>query len=126
MNPGQLTTAGHANTASEISQPGDTVLAEGDRRLAAARETFPDWGISPVIGGYLAVPKGTPLIRSATVDGIVAQLRRISEVQASELETSLELIIYLLQHRTGLDESLMHSLDMARVIILRRLEDQQR
>jgi hypothetical protein len=106
------------STVSEISQPGDTELAEGDRRLAAARKAFPQWDICPVIGGYLAVPTGTPLIRSATTDGIVAQIR-----QASELDFSLAAVIYLLQHHTHLDDALLHLLDMARVAILREMEN---
>jgi hypothetical protein len=105
------------STASEISQPGDTVLAEGDRRLTAARQAFPTWDVSPTIGGYLAVPTGTTLIRSATVDGIVAQLRR-----TSDLDISLAAVIHLLQHHRHLDDALYHLLDMARVGILREME----
>jgi hypothetical protein len=106
------------STVREISQPGDTVLAEGDQRLAAARKAFPGWEISPTIGGYLAVPTGTTLIRSATVDGIVAQLRR-----TSELDVSLAAVIHLLQHHRHLDDALYHLLDMARVAILQEMEN---
>jgi hypothetical protein len=104
-------------TVSEIDQPGDTVLAEGDRQLAAAKQAFPGWDIRPVIGGYLAVPTGTTLIRSATVDGTVAQLRR-----TSDLDISLAAVIHLLQHHRHLDNALYHLLDMTRVAILREME----
>ncbi len=56
-----------------------SVLAGGDGRLAAAREAFPEWDIHPVFGGYLAVPKGTPVIQSIDVDGIAEKLRRAAE-----------------------------------------------
>jgi hypothetical protein len=67
---------------------------------------------------YLAVPTGTTLIRSATVDGIVAQLR-----QTSELDVSLAAVIHLLQHHRHLDDALYHLLDMARVAILQEMEN---
>jgi hypothetical protein len=51
-------------------------LGEGDGRLKAAREAFPEWDIYPVFGGYLAVPKGTPVIQSIDTDGIVEKIRR--------------------------------------------------
>jgi hypothetical protein len=100
-----------------VSTVSDTALAEGDRRLAAAREAFPGWDIRPVIGGYLAVPTGTTIIRSATTDGIVVQLRR-----TSELDISLAAVIHLLQHHRHLDDALLHLLDMARVAILREMD----
>jgi hypothetical protein len=118
MNPGQLATAEFSNAVSETNQPGDAELAEGDRRLSAARQAFPGWDICPVIGGYLAVPTGTTLIRASTIDGTVAQLRR-----TSELGISLAAIIHLLQHHRHLDDALLHLLDMARVAILREMEE---
>jgi hypothetical protein len=53
-----------------------SVLAAEDTRLLAARDAYPDWDIYRVFGGYLAVPKGTPVIQSIDVDGIVEKIRR--------------------------------------------------
>jgi hypothetical protein len=53
-----------------------SVLAEGDKRLTAAREAFPEWDIYPVFGGYLAVPKGAPVIQGIDVDSVVGKIRR--------------------------------------------------
>jgi hypothetical protein len=47
-----------------------------DRRLQAAREAFPEWDIIRVFGGYLAVPKGTPVVQSIDLDGISEKIRR--------------------------------------------------
>jgi hypothetical protein len=52
-----------------------SILDESDTRLLAAREAFPDWDIFHVFGGYMAVPKGAPVIQSTDVDGIVAKIR---------------------------------------------------
>ena len=46
-----------------------------DRRLQAAREAFPEWDITAVFGGYLAVPKGTPVIQGMFLDGIAEKIR---------------------------------------------------
>ncbi len=51
-------------------------LDQYDSRLLAAREAFPEWDIYHVFGGYLAVPKGTPIIQSIDTDGIVEKIRR--------------------------------------------------
>lgn len=45
------------------------------RRLEAVREAFPEWDITPVFGGYLAVPKGTPVVQSMFLDGIAEKIR---------------------------------------------------
>jgi len=45
-----------------------------DRQLKSAQETFPDWEIRPLFGGYVAVPKGTPVITSVDVDGMVMKI----------------------------------------------------
>ena len=55
-----------------------SVLDEGDTRLLAAREAIPEWDIHRVFGGYLAVPKGTPVVQSIDTDGIVEKIRRSS------------------------------------------------
>lgn len=49
--------------------------ASTERWLAAAREAFPDWDFHAVFGGWEAVPKGTPVVRSVDLDGLVAKLR---------------------------------------------------
>lgn len=46
-----------------------------DRLLSAARDSFPDWEIMEALGGYVAVPKDTPLLQAITLDGLVARLR---------------------------------------------------
>jgi hypothetical protein len=50
-----------------------------DSRLAAAKEAYPGWDIRRVFGGYLAVPKDTPVIQSIDVDGIVEKIKRRTE-----------------------------------------------
>jgi hypothetical protein len=47
-----------------------------DRQLQAAREAFPEWDITPVFGGYLAVPRGTPVVQGMFVEAIVEKIRR--------------------------------------------------
>ena len=49
-----------------------------DAPLRAAREACLGWDIMRVFGGYLAVPKGTPVIQSIDTDGIVEKIRRSS------------------------------------------------
>jgi hypothetical protein len=50
--------------------------AERERYLKAAQEAFPDWDFHPVFAGWEAVPKGTPVIRSMDLDGIIEKLRQ--------------------------------------------------
>jgi hypothetical protein len=45
------------------------------RALEAAQETFPDQDIQEIMGGWLSVPKGTPVVQSTTLDGLVRKLR---------------------------------------------------
>jgi hypothetical protein len=47
-----------------------------DRRLEAAREAFPEWDMTAVFGGFLAVPKGTPVIQGMFLDVIVEKIRQ--------------------------------------------------
>jgi hypothetical protein len=54
-----------------------STLDQYDSRLLAAREAFPEWDIYRVFGGYLAVPKGTPVVQSIDTDGIVEKIRRM-------------------------------------------------
>jgi hypothetical protein len=58
--------------APDESHPHETAH---DRRLQAAREAYPDWDITAVFGGFLAVPKGTPVLQSMFVDGLVEKIR---------------------------------------------------
>jgi hypothetical protein len=44
--------------------------------LEQARREFPDWDIRPAFPGWEAVPKGTPVIRSADLEGVLEKLRR--------------------------------------------------
>jgi len=46
-----------------------------DHSLLAAREEFPSWDVHEVLGGYIAVPAGTPVIRGMFVSSIVEKLR---------------------------------------------------
>jgi hypothetical protein len=48
---------------------------ERERRLRAAQAAFPAWDFHEVFAGWEAVPKGTPVVRSVDLDGIVAKLR---------------------------------------------------
>jgi hypothetical protein len=48
-----------------------------EREAAAAiAEEFPDWEWSTMNGPFRAVPKGTPVIDSHTLPGILAKLRK--------------------------------------------------
>lgn len=58
------------------TDPGNA-LAEGDRKLTAAREAHPDWEIHAIFAGYLAYPKGTVVLMSSDVDGIVEKIRAL-------------------------------------------------
>ena len=59
--------------------PAHGSLTEGDKRIdARLREMeaeFPGWDFHPVFGGWEAVPSGTPVIRSADLDGLAEKLR---------------------------------------------------
>ncbi len=47
--------------------------------LEAMREEFREWDIHEVPFGYLAVPAGTPVVRSSTPGGLSVKLRRLAE-----------------------------------------------
>jgi hypothetical protein len=47
--------------------------------LNAARETFSDWDIYEVFGGYLAVPKGTPLVQGMYLATVADKLRAMQD-----------------------------------------------
>jgi hypothetical protein len=49
---------------------------EDDARLNAARDSFPGWEITDTFGGYMAVPKGTAVVRATDLDGLVLKLRQ--------------------------------------------------
>jgi hypothetical protein len=44
--------------------------------LEAARREFPDWDFDPVLGGWLAVPAGMPVVMSLDLDGVAEKLRQ--------------------------------------------------
>jgi hypothetical protein len=46
-----------------------------DPQLEAARAEFPDWEITRQWSGYEAAPKGTPVLRSMFLDGLMEKLR---------------------------------------------------
>jgi hypothetical protein len=55
----------------------------GDERMRLEREAaaaiakeFPDWEWSAMSGTFRAVPKGTPVIDSRTLPGLLAKLRK--------------------------------------------------
>lgn len=54
-------------------------LDDVDKRLVAARETFPDHDIYRVPWGYLAAPGGTDLYSAVDIDALVEKLRRRGE-----------------------------------------------
>jgi hypothetical protein len=62
----------------------DSVMAESDARLRAAREALPEWDIYRVFGGYLAVPKGAPVVQSMDADGIVEKVQKLPRTDTSE------------------------------------------
>jgi hypothetical protein len=47
-----------------------------DNHLSAACESFPEWEIVEALGGLVAVPRGTEVIRASTIDGLVMKLRQ--------------------------------------------------
>ena len=55
----------------------DAALLADDGSLEAARNEFTGWDIIEVFGGYLAVPAGTPVVRSTTAGGLAGKLRRL-------------------------------------------------
>ena len=56
-----------------------------DGRLEAAQEAFPDWDITAVFGGFLAVPKGTPVLQAMFLEGIVEKIgRRLAQDQSAD------------------------------------------
>jgi hypothetical protein len=44
------------------------------RLKAAITAEFPGWDVHDVFGGFEAVPEGTPVIRSVTLDGLMDKL----------------------------------------------------
>ena len=59
----------------------DRALSEGDKRLQKIRETFPEWDVFQVFGGYLAVPKDIPVVQSIDVDGVAEKIRHTEAQQ---------------------------------------------
>jgi hypothetical protein len=51
-------------------------LDDLDKRLVAARETFPDDDIYRVPWGYLAVPGGCDVYSASDIDALMEKLRR--------------------------------------------------
>lgn len=45
------------------------------REVKAAEAAFPRWEFIKIPGGWLTVPKGTPVIQALDMDGIVEKLR---------------------------------------------------
>lgn len=59
------------------SASGRTAAEEAEeRRLNAARDSFPDWRIVEVFGGYLAVPAGAAIVQAIDLDGLIRKLRQ--------------------------------------------------
>jgi hypothetical protein len=54
--------------------PAAVLRPEDQRKLAAAREACPAWDIYATLGGYIAIPKGTPIVSKMFLDGLVAEL----------------------------------------------------
>lgn len=54
---------------------GTAASGETDPQLEAARAAFPEWDISRQWSGYEAVPKGTTVVRSMFLDGLLEKLR---------------------------------------------------
>jgi hypothetical protein len=52
-----------------------TASPSSRRTSNAVREAFLHWEVIKVFWGWLAVPKGTPVIQSSDLDGIVEKLR---------------------------------------------------
>ncbi|HEY0933129.1 MAG TPA: hypothetical protein VGD91_05220, partial [Trebonia sp.] len=53
--------------------------AADDRALAAARDSLPARRIIEVFGGFLAVPAGSVIAQSTTLDGSVGKLRTLGD-----------------------------------------------
>ena len=60
---------------NDAGQLEDSARDDCDHSLPAAREEFPDWDLHEVLGGYIAVPTGTPVVRGMFVASIVEKLR---------------------------------------------------
>jgi hypothetical protein len=41
---------------------------------AEIAEQYPGWDVADVFGGFEAVPAGTPVLRSVTLDGLLGKL----------------------------------------------------
>lgn len=48
---------------------------ETDRELEAVRQAHPGWDFHEVLGGYVTVPVGTPLINGMFVSSVVEKLQ---------------------------------------------------
>ena len=44
------------------------------RALADLAEQFPGWDVHEVFGGWEAIPEGTPVVRSSTLEGLGEKL----------------------------------------------------
>jgi hypothetical protein len=47
-----------------------------DQVLDSVRNEFPGWDIHETLGGYIAVPTGTPVVRGMFLDTILDKLRK--------------------------------------------------
>lgn len=52
-----------------------------EARLAAAEKEFGDWDFHPVLGGWLAVPAGTPVIRGMFLETVMEKLEKLRDRQ---------------------------------------------
>jgi hypothetical protein len=60
----------------EVETVADLREAQAERNLRLAQEEFPDWDFLRVFGGWQAVPKGTPVIKSVYLETLLEKLRK--------------------------------------------------
>lgn len=51
-----------------------STVDEFDSALVRARESFPEYDFYRVVGGYVMVPAGTPVITGMSIDSVLAQM----------------------------------------------------
>jgi hypothetical protein len=67
---------------------GSDRAAREEQLMAEFAVEFPGWEVERVWGvGFVAFPKGTPVLRSITIDAMKAKLERQRDGKAGETET---------------------------------------
>ena len=95
MNTGPMRAKPGRQPVKDVGPLEYSELDDLDKRLVAARETFPELDIYRVAWGYLAVPGGIDVYGASDIDALVEKLHRRQEQppQVSELAPRVATVV---------------------------------